>query len=109
MKRNQTKIYETKRNFTDDETKRNETKFRCFSCFAKQAKFRETIFCFAMFRVSRNKKGCEMETLGISNFTLWNLYARRGSARAPCPVSSKLIYAYFPSVVYLLAYKWQLK
>jgi hypothetical protein len=40
-------------------TKQNETKFLCFSCFAKQAKFCETIFCFALFRVSRNKKaGC---------------------------------------------------
>jgi hypothetical protein len=50
------KNYETKRNFTFDETKRNETKFRCLFCFAKQAKFRETVFCFALFRVSRNKK-----------------------------------------------------
>jgi hypothetical protein len=44
-------------------TKQNETKFRWFFSFAKQAKFRETIvlfryvsLCFAMFRVSRNKK-----------------------------------------------------
>jgi hypothetical protein len=65
MKRNQTKIYETKRNFTDDETKRNETKFRCFSCFAKQAKFRETIFLFRYVSCfAKQKKGCEMETLG---------------------------------------------
>jgi hypothetical protein len=41
-------------------TKQNETKFRCLFCFAKQAKFRETIFCF-VFR--ETKKGCEMETL----------------------------------------------
>jgi hypothetical protein len=40
-KRNKKKN-ETKRNFTFDEIKRNETKFRCFYCFAKQAKFRET-------------------------------------------------------------------
>jgi hypothetical protein len=40
------KIYETKRNFNLHETKRNETKFRCFLCFAKQAKFRETTFLF---------------------------------------------------------------
>jgi hypothetical protein len=38
--------YETKRNFTFDETKQNETKFRGLFCFAKQAKFRETIFLF---------------------------------------------------------------
>jgi hypothetical protein len=60
----QEKNYETKRNFTYDETKRNETKFRCIYCFAKQAKFRETnllfrfVSCFA-----KQKKGCEMETL----------------------------------------------
>jgi hypothetical protein len=39
-------VYETKRNFTFDETKQNETKFRRFLCFVKQAKFCETIFLF---------------------------------------------------------------
>jgi hypothetical protein len=52
------------RNFTVDETKWSETKFqRNLFCLAKQAKFHETIFCFALFHVLRNKKGCEMETL----------------------------------------------
>jgi hypothetical protein len=44
-------------------TKRNETKFRCLFCFAKQAKFREisrnnfvVSLCF-VFR--ETKKGCE--------------------------------------------------
>jgi hypothetical protein len=34
-------------------SKQNETKFRCFCCFAKQAK---QFFCLGLFRVSRNKK-----------------------------------------------------
>jgi hypothetical protein len=64
----QEKNYETKQNLTSDETKRNETKFCCFYCFAKQAKFRETnvlfrfVSCFA-----KQKKGCEMETLILYN------------------------------------------
>jgi hypothetical protein len=37
-------VYETKRNFTFYETKRNEISL--FLCFAKQAKFRETTFLF---------------------------------------------------------------
>jgi hypothetical protein len=45
-RKKQGKIYETKRNFTFDETKRNETKFRCLFCFTKQAKFCETILLF---------------------------------------------------------------
>jgi hypothetical protein len=52
------KNYETKRNFTFYETKRNETKFRSFLCFAKQAKFRETTFvslCF-VFRETKKRK-----------------------------------------------------
>jgi hypothetical protein len=62
---NQKKNYETKQNFTFDETKRNETKFRCFLCFAKQAKFHETIFLFRFVSCfAKQKKGCEMETLG---------------------------------------------
>jgi hypothetical protein len=41
-------------------------KFHCFLfCFAKQAKFPKQFFCFALFRVSRNKKGSEMETLEL--------------------------------------------
>jgi hypothetical protein len=47
-------------------TKRNETKFRCFCCFAKQAKFRETTFLFRFVSCfAKQKKGCEMETLFI--------------------------------------------
>jgi hypothetical protein len=36
----------TKRNEILLLTKQNETKFRCLFCFAKQAKFRETILLF---------------------------------------------------------------
>jgi hypothetical protein len=64
--RNETrkKNYETKQNFTFDVTKRNETKFRCLFCFAKQAKFREKIFLFRFVSCfAKQKKGCEMETL----------------------------------------------
>jgi hypothetical protein len=43
-KRNQKKF--TKRNEILLLTKLNETKFRCFLCFGKQAKFCETIFLF---------------------------------------------------------------
>jgi hypothetical protein len=61
-KRNQKKI--TKQKFTSDKTKRNETKFRCLFCFAKQAKFRETTFLFRIVSCfAKQKKGCEMETL----------------------------------------------
>jgi hypothetical protein len=61
------KVYETKRNFTFDETKRNETKFRCILCFAKQAKFRETIFLFRFVSCfAKHKNGSEMETLFTS-------------------------------------------
>jgi hypothetical protein len=62
------KIYETKRNFTFDETKRNETKFRCLFWFAKQAKFRETICLFRFVSCfAKQKKGCEMETQGSTS------------------------------------------
>jgi general stress protein 26 len=47
------KAYETKRNFTYDETK-----LRCFLCFAKQAKF----------RVSRNKKDAKWKPYTNSIF-----------------------------------------
>jgi hypothetical protein len=66
---NHEKIYDTKRNFTiyetkRNETKRNETKFRCFLGFAKQAKFRETVLLFRFVSCfAKQKKGCEMETL----------------------------------------------
>jgi hypothetical protein len=80
----QKKNYETKRNFSFDETKRNETKFRCFYCFTKQAKFRETIFCFALFCVSRNKKVCEMETLLRGTFV-------------PVPISTHPNVQYLPT------------
>jgi hypothetical protein len=54
----------TKRNKILLFTKRNETKFRRLFCFAKQAKFRETIllFCFVSC-FAKQKKRCEMETL----------------------------------------------
>jgi hypothetical protein len=56
------KVYETKRNFTLDETKRNEISL--FFCFAKQAKFRETSFLFRIVSCfAKQKKGSEMETL----------------------------------------------
>jgi hypothetical protein len=61
------KNYETKRNFTFDETKRNETKrnFAVFIVSRNKRNFAKQFCCFALFRVSRNKKkGCEMETLG---------------------------------------------
>jgi hypothetical protein len=53
MKQNQKKF--TKRNKIFPLTKPNEISL-FFYCFAKQAKFRETIFCFTLFHVSRNKK-----------------------------------------------------
>jgi hypothetical protein len=66
-KPNQKKI--TERNEILLMTKRNETKFRCFCCFAKQAKFRETIFLFRFLSCfAKQKKGCEMETLLVVHF-----------------------------------------
>jgi hypothetical protein len=57
--RNKTKFY-----FWRNKTKRNETKFRCLFCFAKQAKFRETICLFRFVSCfAKQRKGCEMETL----------------------------------------------
>jgi hypothetical protein len=52
------KNYETKRNFTPDETKRNETKrnFAVFIVSRNKRNFAKRTFCFALFRVSRNKK-----------------------------------------------------
>jgi hypothetical protein len=48
-------------------TKQNETKFCCFYCFAKQAKFCETVFGFRFVSgFAKQKKGCEMETLRTS-------------------------------------------
>jgi hypothetical protein len=56
------KIYETKRNFTIGETKRNEISL--FFGFAKQAKFRETVFLFRIVSCfAKHKKRSEMETL----------------------------------------------
>jgi hypothetical protein len=58
------KFSETKRNFTCDETKRNETEFRSLYCLAKHAKFRETddefrlVSCFAKL-----KKHAKLKTL----------------------------------------------
>jgi hypothetical protein len=55
--------------------KRNETKFRCLFCFAKQAKFRETIFfvslCF-MFRETKKmmRNGNPTRATGQTIFTL---------------------------------------
>jgi hypothetical protein len=52
--RNETRNnYETKRNFTSDETKRN---FAVFIVSRNKRNFAKQIFCFALFRVSRNKK-----------------------------------------------------
>jgi hypothetical protein len=45
----------TKRNEIFLLTKQNETKFRCFYCFAKQAKFRETIFFVSLCFVKQKK------------------------------------------------------
>jgi hypothetical protein len=51
-------------------TKQNETKFRCFYCFAKQAKFRETNFLFRFVSCfAKQKKGCEMEIINMCS--LW--------------------------------------
>jgi hypothetical protein len=83
MKRNQKKI--TKGNEILLMTKQYETKFRCFSCFAKQAKFRETIFCFDLFRVSQKK--CEMETLTIGG---------RCSCEAKCNEKKNAKFDFFP-------------
>jgi hypothetical protein len=56
--RKQDKNYETKRNFTFDETKRNETKrnFAVYFVSRNKRNFAKQFFCFALFRVSRNKK-----------------------------------------------------
>jgi hypothetical protein len=52
------KNYETKRNLTFDETKRNETKRNFAVYFVSQNKqnFAKQFCCFALFLVSRNKK-----------------------------------------------------
>jgi hypothetical protein len=52
------KNYETKRNYPFDETKHNETKRNFAVYFVSQNKrnFAKQLFCFALFRVSRNKK-----------------------------------------------------
>jgi hypothetical protein len=72
--RNETrKIYETKRNFTLDETKRNEISL--FFCFAKQAKFRETSFlfrivsCWGQIRLSLHSVKCSY----FSIFKSWHI------------------------------------
>jgi hypothetical protein len=67
------KNHKTKRDFTSDETKRNETKFRYFVCFAKHAKFRETIVLFRFVSCfAKQKKGCEMETLNTCKQNLFS-------------------------------------
>jgi hypothetical protein len=48
------KMYETKRNFTYDETKRNEISL--FFVSRNKRNFAKQFVCFALFRVSRNKK-----------------------------------------------------
>jgi hypothetical protein len=73
------KLSETKRNFTCDETKRNETKFHEIYFFAKHAKFRETgdefrlVSCFAKL-----KKHAKLETL-LGTFCV----ARKGPDHYP--------------------------
>jgi hypothetical protein len=55
--RNETrKNYETKFYFWRNKTKRNEMKFRCFIVSRNKQNFTKQTFCFALFRVSRNKK-----------------------------------------------------
>jgi hypothetical protein len=52
--RNKTrKNYETKRNFSFEETKRN---FAVFIVSRNKRNFAKQFFCFAWFRVSQNKK-----------------------------------------------------
>jgi hypothetical protein len=60
------KNYETKRNFTFNKTKRNETKFRC-------------LFSFALFRVSRNKKRMQNGNPGEKNYKQGNSRYKTGS------------------------------
>jgi hypothetical protein len=75
------KNYKTKRNFTSDATKGNETKrnFAVYFVSRNKRNFAKQFFCFALFRVLRNKKRMRN---GNPNST--SVYLEAFFSRLPC-------------------------